>query len=104
MADVVVMADNVDRQLVKAPWTPAQVEALNKFQQERWMHPFTCGSGNRTDEKHTDGEGILVATENGWICPFCDYTQDWAHPFMFIPCPWPRFGTGEVVPWPSIEG
>jgi hypothetical protein len=21
----------------------------------------------------------LVATVNGWICPTCDYTQDWAH-------------------------
>lgn len=24
----------------------------------------------------------LVATINGWICPTCDYTQDWAHEFM----------------------
>lgn len=22
----------------------------------------------------------LVATVNGWICPTCDYTQNWAHP------------------------
>ena len=23
----------------------------------------------------------LVATNNGWICPTCDYIQDWAHAF-----------------------
>jgi hypothetical protein len=72
----------------KAPWTPEQVAALNRFQQGRWMHPFTCGSSRRTDADHKDGEGLLVATEKGWICPFCDYTQDWAHEFMFQPCPW----------------
>jgi hypothetical protein len=70
-----------------APFTPEQVEALNRFQKGRWMHPFTCGSGNRTDANHLDGEGVLVATENGWICPYCDYTQDWAHDFMLLPDP-----------------
>jgi hypothetical protein len=24
----------------------------------------------------------LIATEGGWICPVCDYTQNWAHNFM----------------------
>lgn len=67
--------------MIKPPWTPEQVEALNKFQQSGLFHPFTCG-GNRTDEKHLDGEGILVATPDGWICPYCGYTQDWAHEFM----------------------
>jgi hypothetical protein len=46
------------------------------------VHPFTCGSGNRTDENHLDGEGVLVATENGWICPFCSYTQNYAFKMM----------------------
>ena len=73
---------------VRAPWTDEQVEALNRYQQERWFHPFTCASGNRTDAAHTDGEGILRATNNGWECPFCDYRQDWAHDFMLKPCPW----------------
>lgn len=22
---------------------------------------------------------MLVPTINGWICPFCSYTQDWSH-------------------------
>jgi hypothetical protein len=73
---------------IEAPWTKEQVEGLNRFQEEGWMHPFTCGSGNRTDEHHLDGEGKLVATENGWICPFCPYTQDWAWDMMFKPRPW----------------
>jgi hypothetical protein len=62
-------------------FTPSEVKSLNEYQKARVMHPFTCG-GNRTDEKHLDGEGILVATEDGWICPYCDYTQNWAHDFM----------------------
>jgi hypothetical protein len=23
--------------------------------------------------------GVLVPTVRGWICPFCDYKQNWAH-------------------------
>jgi hypothetical protein len=26
---------------------------------------------------------MLMATSDGWVCPFCDYRQDWAHDFMF---------------------
>ena len=63
-------------------FTPDEVKSLNEYQQARVMHPFTCASGNRCDEKHLDGEGILVATEDGWICSYCDYKQDWAHGFM----------------------
>lgn len=67
---------------IKAPFTPEQIEKLNHWQQSRVMHPFTCGSGHRTDAQHADGEGVLVATAAGWKCPYCDYTQDWAHDFM----------------------
>lgn len=56
-------------------WTDDQVASLNAFQQSGYLHPFTCGSGQRTDAKHLDGEGLLVATPHGWICPYCDYTQ-----------------------------
>ena len=68
--------------MITPPWTDEQVAALNRFQQSGEFHPFTCGSGNRTDEKHLDGEGVLVATRNGWVCPWCDYRQGWAHDFM----------------------
>ena len=45
---------------IKAPFTPEQVAALNRFQQDENGHPFTCANGR--DEKHLDGEGVLVAT------------------------------------------
>lgn len=73
--------------MTKAPFTKEQVDALNRWQQDGSHHPFTCGSGRRTDEKHLDGQGILVATPTGWGCPFCDYRQDWAHEFMMEPSP-----------------
>lgn len=59
---------------IVAPWTEDQVRELNRYQQAGFMHPFTCG-GDECRE-------VLVATENGWKCPNCDYTQNWAHPFM----------------------
>lgn len=60
--------------MIKAPWTKEQVENLNFYQQSGVWHPFTCGNSCGSD---------LVAAENGWMCPKCAYTQDWAHPFMF---------------------
>jgi hypothetical protein len=68
---------------IQAPFTLEQVAALNRFQQNENGHPFTCANGR--DEKHLDGEGVLVATPEGWVCPYCDYTQDWAHDFMAKP-------------------
>lgn len=50
------------------------VDALNNHQKRDDFHPFTCGY-KRTDEKHSDGEGVLQATEIGWICPYCEYRQ-----------------------------
>ncbi len=67
---------------IYAPWTPEQVAALNRYQQLRDFHPFTCGSGRRQDEFHLDDQGVLLATESGWVCPYCDYTQDWAIAWM----------------------
>lgn len=62
---------------IYAPWTEREVKALNKYQEARIMHPFTCG------EEHLS-EAVLVATEDGWICPvpLCYYTQNWAWDFM----------------------
>lgn len=66
------------------PFTPDEVVALQRWQEDGQVHPFTCG--NRGDGNHpTVGlrdHGVLVPTVRGWICPFCDYTQDWAHDFM----------------------
>lgn len=66
-------------------FTAEEVVNLTRSQRERMRHPFTCGKRNDPDNPHPvlDGDnGVLVATVRGWICPFCDYTQGWAHPFM----------------------
>lgn len=60
--------------IVRAPFTPEQVERLNKWQQCGVVHPFTCGN--------PDCRSDLVATPDGWKCPNCNYIQDWAHAFM----------------------
>jgi hypothetical protein len=79
---------------IRAPWTPEQVEGLNRWQMSDYVHPYTCGSGYRTNKDiHPDGEGKLVATANGWVCPNCDYTQDWAHEFSVEPPPNPLAGS-----------
>ncbi len=70
-------------------FTPDDVVTLNAGQRNEgrdpfeMRHPFTCP--NRGDGGHRDmgGDlGALYATTRGWICPFCDYTQGWAHSFM----------------------
>lgn len=77
-------------------FTVDEVACLSKYQFGPWtstfspapempprMHPFTCG--NRDDGKHFQNGsdvGILVPTVRGWICPCCNYTQNWAHEFM----------------------
>jgi hypothetical protein len=67
-------------------WTMDQVAALTAWQRCDWAHPFTCAM--RDDHPVIDGDkGILVATVNGWICQCCDYTQTWAHDFMFKGAP-----------------
>ncbi len=87
---------------IKAPFTPAQVQTLNERQCRvdggLPMHPMTCP--NRNDgvffdearcEFDTSGathstvggdRGVLIATQAGWVCPHCGYTQDWAHSLM----------------------
>ncbi|MGW0032077.1 hypothetical protein ACWDXD_19905 [Streptomyces sp. NPDC003314] len=70
--------------LIHAPWSTEQVQALNDFQQRGGMHPFTCGA------IHASGRSpVLDATHSGWICPDpeCTYTQDWAWAFMTQPTP-----------------
>lgn len=66
--------------IMRQPFTSDEVRALNRWQKNPIYHPFTCS--NRGDGNHGDGEGVLEAMENGWKCPHCSYTQDWAHDFM----------------------
>lgn len=74
-----------DPNMVKAPFTLDQVKNLNEYQSLGKWHPFTCCSPDDISEcqrKSGASEGILLATEEGWICPCGKYTQDWAHHFM----------------------
>ncbi len=61
--------------IVYAPFTDEQVRRLNKWQKSGKIHPFTCGGSDNC-------RSILIPTNNGWICPNCDYKQDWCHSFM----------------------
>lgn len=61
-------------------FTPDEVASLNEYQNCGIFHPFTCGSDVRAE--HEDGEGILIATESGWMCPYCDFRQSYAPAWM----------------------
>lgn len=81
---------HLGRNSILAPFTVAQVVNLDAYQQSWRFHPFTCP--NRGDGKHGTNAvdlGALVPTTSvhGWICPYCDYTQNWAHAFMAEPHP-----------------
>jgi hypothetical protein len=78
------MSSKEDSDILRAPWTPEQVVGLTRYQTSGLGHPYTCGSGRRTDAAHRDGEGVLRATEAGWECPYCDYRQDYAYVFTMI--------------------
>lgn len=60
---------------IKAPFTEEQVEKLNAWQKLGFVHEFTCDNNHK-------GNRVLVATKDGWKCPSCPYTQNWAHEFM----------------------
>lgn len=79
--------------VTRAPWTVEQVNALNAFQRDGQVHPFTCANRDRDDVYRGFHEaavvvyalndvGQLIATTAGWACYACDYTQDWAYTHM----------------------
>lgn len=64
-------------------WTDQQVACLNAYQEHGRYHPFTCPNRGAPGHQVRFGDlGALVATQDGWLCPGCSYTQDWAHDFM----------------------
>lgn len=76
-----------DRPRLTAPFTAEQVQRLNEWQTQvgdtAAIHPFTCANRGEVPHGSEGGDrGVLVATESGWVCPYCDYTQAWAHGFM----------------------
>lgn len=72
---------------IKKPFTEEQVEKLTQFQNSGKFHPFTCD--RQADEcevnikpRDYSKDGVLIATENGWVCPCGKYKQDWCYSFM----------------------
>lgn len=71
--------------------TKEQVEELNKQQNDSKFHPYTCsGAGIKECKRNlsyearqrgerveysNENEGVLIATEDGWICPCKKYKQ-----------------------------
>jgi hypothetical protein len=82
-----------------APFSPSEVEALNRWQRTGWVHPFTCAHRNTprhhafAKANHEGDHGILRARADGWYCPVCGYTQTWAHRFMLTPPQSPPWGS-----------
>lgn len=77
---------------LNAPFEASACDRLNQFQvgvnEGFHGHPFTCGNRNDGNHGEEGGDlGILIATEEGWVCPHCDYTQQWAHPIMASEAP-----------------
>lgn len=62
-----------------APWTVEQVLILRKWQESRAVHPYTCANRNNSPHPDERDTGVLIPTLRGWICPWCGYTQNWAH-------------------------
>lgn len=72
---------------ILAPFTPTQVEALNHWQQNPVVHPFTCARSASHPWDPEGDRGVLIATDAGWICRHCDYTQNWALAMMLLAWP-----------------
>jgi ribosomal protein S27AE len=105
---------------IDAPWTDEQVAALNRYQKLDHVHPFTCPhihtlpcpcteNADRTPDRMCHrclGAGMvladraLTATNAGWVCPYCNYTQRWAHAVMLKVWPSPR----EALNGPQEKG
>ena len=56
--------------------TKEEVEKLNKEQHEGIFHPYTCCGYNGCIRSEQDDDGILVATEECWVCPCGKYNKN----------------------------
>lgn len=53
----------------RAPWDDKIVASLTAYQKANAVHGYTCP---------IDGH-LLKAKSDGWHCPKCNYTQNWAN-------------------------
>ncbi len=73
--------------MVKAPWTDEQVMSLTAWQNNGYVHPYTCGQRDGHPLDPEGDYGVLVPTTDGWVCRHCDYTQEWAHDYSLNEAP-----------------
>lgn len=80
---------------IKAPFTDEQVDNLNEWQAGMInavspggdmlilpTHPFTCCGHNDCKRGEDVNHGILIPSNDGFVCPCGNYKQDWCHDFM----------------------
>jgi|AntAceMinimDraft_6_1070360.scaffolds.fasta_scaffold03539_9 hypothetical protein len=68
----------------KLIFSDVQVSKLNDHQTDSKSHGYTCCGGDYPNNKNCqrnsrENEGLLLATNEGWVCPCGDYKQYWAH-------------------------
>lgn len=72
---------------IVTPFTDEQVKKLNEYQQKGQFHPFTCcssGDEKICERRNGKSEGLLIATNEGFVCPCGQHKQGWAHEFMGV--------------------
>lgn len=78
---------------MKTEFSKENVEKLNELQKVNQIHPYTCYGNDVKECKRrlayedrkngkevpytNDNEGVLVATEIGWVCPCGKFVQYW---------------------------
>lgn len=64
----------------KGLWPNEKVELLKYRQNKKEFHPYTCDrSSVNCEVTINNGDGVLIPTNEGWICPCGNYRQFWSH-------------------------
>lgn len=71
---------------IVAPFTVHEAMNLNAYQAAGNGRRFVCpNSGDGNHGELFGSTGTMIATTGGWICPWCDHRQEWAHGYMADP-------------------
>ena len=78
MKEIKTYANQKNLTKMNKKFTPEEVERLNKEQRRKDRHPYTCDRIAKQCEvnqtpRDPEKDGVLIATENGWICPCGKY-------------------------------
>ena len=73
----------LEKTVLMAPYSDADIQRLNEWQTRprpaEHGPTLTCPKKHKGNHRTVGGEtGILIATHDGWVCPDCAHTQDWA--------------------------